>query len=514
MTEAPTARPADPSPEALRVEGLCKRFGAVVALDGVSVSFLRGEAHGVVGENGAGKSTLMRILAGVETPSAGSVFVRGAARWPRSPTEARSSGIAMIHQELSGVADLGVAENLFLGREPTRRGMLDRRRMRTEATRWLDRLGGGIDPDARLVDLPMAQRQRVEIARALSENAGLLILDEPTAGLGEQDRHALFAVLRDLKRRGMTLLFVSHDLDDVLALCDRVTVLRDGQLVATLDRETTAASTPSTLAKLMVGRPLADHFPPRREPGDEVVLDVAGWTSRDVADVSFTVRRGEIFGLAGLMGAGRTELAESLFGLRPATGTLRIGGQPVAPRGPRDAIAAGLAYLPEDRKESGLALDLSVAANITLASLRRYGRFVLDRQAEGEAARAQIGRLGIRAPSELAPVATLSGGNQQKVLLAKWLDVRPRVLIVDEPTRGVDIGAKEDIYRQLHALAAEGLACVVISSELNELLGLCHRIGVMRRGRLVAILDGPTATDHALLGHALGSGSGTKIKDH
>ena len=489
----------------LSARGLSKRFGSVQALADVSIDLLPGEIHGVVGENGAGKSTFLKLLSGLERPDAGEILVEGKPAAPRTPLEAARLGIAMIHQELSGVPDLSVSANLYLGREISHHGRLDLAAMREGALRLLARIGGGIDPDARLGDLSVALQQRVEIAKALSFDARLLLFDEPTAVLPADDCERLFALLRELRAGGAAIAFVSHHLDEVVALSDRVTVLRDGRLAHRLGPFADGGAprpTERELASLLVGRAMDDYFPPRAPlPADApVALEVEGWTTDDVADVTISVRRGEIFGLAGLIGAGRSEFAESLFGLRPGRrGMVRIDGEPFAPSTPLAALRAGLAYLPEDRKGAGLHTDLALSTNATLAALRDFGTCLLRPSRERVAGERAIRDLAIRAAGPDAPVSSLSGGNQQKVLFAKWLATGPRVLLVDEPTRGVDIGAKREIYRHLAELAASGAAIVLISSELNELLGLCHRIAVMRRGRIAGVLDGPTATDRAVM---------------
>ena len=487
----------------LAATGLVKRFGTVQALDGVSIALRPGEIHGIIGENGAGKSTFLKILVGLERPDAGTIAVDGRPVAPRSVLEAARLGVAMIHQELSGIPDLSVSANLFLGREPMRRGCLDLAAMRRDALRLLERTGGGIDPDARLGDLPVALQQRVEIAKALSLHARVLLFDEPTAVLPAADCERLFGLLRELRASGVALAFISHHLDEVVALCDRVSVLRDGRLVHELGPFAPGAARPTEreLASLMVGRAMDDYFPPRRPPPPDApaALDLRCWTTADVADITLSVRRGEILGLAGLVGAGRTELAESLFGLRPGRGEIRLLGERYEPSSPLHALRSGLAYLPEDRKDAGLHTDLSVSANATLAALREYGSLWLRPARARAVAEEAIRQFAIRASGPDAPVVSLSGGNQQKVLLAKWLATGPRVLLVDEPTRGVDIGAKREIYRLLADLAAGGAAVLLISSELNELLGLCHRIAVMRRGRLAGVLDGPTATDRSVM---------------
>ena len=503
VRNAPSSPPSALAAPLLSATGLSKSFGPVQALDNVSIALHPGEIHGIIGENGAGKSTFLKILVGLERPDSGAVLVAGQRVAPRSVLEAARLGVAMIHQELSGIPDLSVSANLFLGREPMRRGRLDLTAMRRDALRFLERTGGGIDPDARLGDLSVALQQRVEIARALSLDARVLLFDEPTAVLPAADCARLFDLLRELRASGAAIAFISHHLDEVVALCDRVSVLRDGRLVHALGPFAPDAPRPTEreLASLMVGREMDDYFPPRRPPAPDapVALDIRGWTTPDVADITLSVRSGEIVGLAGLVGAGRTELAESLFGLRPGHGAIHLLGVPYQPSSPLHALRSGLAYLPEDRKDAGLHTDLSVAANATLAALRDFGSLWLRPSREREAAQRAIRELAIRARDADAPVASLSGGNQQKVLLAKWLATNPRVLLVDEPTRGVDIGAKREIYRLLADLVADGAAVLLISSELNELLGLCHRIAVMRRGRLAGILDGPTATDRSVM---------------
>ncbi|MBI4613340.1 MAG: sugar ABC transporter ATP-binding protein [Planctomycetes bacterium] len=490
----------------MSVRGLTRDFGAVRALDSVDVDFLAGEVHGVVGENGAGKSTLMNVLAGVVRPTAGGVFLRGEPVSLGGPADALARGIAMVHQELHLVDELCVAENVFLGRERTKRGLVDRRWAREETRRILETLGSGIDSRALVSRLGVADRQMVEIARALSCDARVLILDEPTAVLGPAEAAALFAVVRRFRDEGKTAILVSHFLGEVLGICDAVTVLRDGRLVETLRKEALAGTAERDLAARMVGRELGEHFPPRWRPEEETALEarglsVEGW----VEEASFSVRRGEILGLAGLVGAGRTELAEAVAGLRPRrAGTVLLGGEPAEIRCPRDAVRRGVAYLSEDRRRLGLVLGMNVVANTTLVSLDRYARPLLDRRAEREATLSHVRRLDIRVGQLRDGVETLSGGNQQKVSFAKWLETRPRVMLLDEPTRGIDVGAKEQIYRLIRELARGGMATVLISSEMTELLGMCDRIAVMRRGRIVAVVDGATATEEALIRHASG----------
>jgi ribose transport system ATP-binding protein len=489
---------------ALSVKGLVKQFGPVRALDGVDLEFSAGEVHGLVGENGAGKSTFMKILAGVETPTAGSIAVGGVPVRIHNVPEAMKLGIVMIHQELNLVDGLSVAENIFLGREPARfgpLGVVDRRRAESDAAAILERIGHFLDPRRPVGRLSIADKQMVEIAKALSCNAGILIMDEPTAALTEREAETLARLIDQLRASGVTIIFISHILPQVLKVSDRITVLRDGKIVTTLGSKQVKSTGERELAGLMVGRPMAEHFPPRRPAGERTVFEVEGFSVPGAAhNVTFSVRAGEIFGLAGLIGSGRTETAEAITGLRPSSsGAIRLNGRAAAVRAPSDAVRLGIAYLPEDRKDAGLTLNMDVADNITMVSLARYARILLRRTGQERAAAGYVQRMRIRAGALGDPVSTLSGGNQQKVLLAKWLETAPKVLIVDEPTRGVDIGAKEEIYHLLQELAAQGMACIMISSEMNELLGMCHRIGVMRQGRLATILDGAAATEQDII---------------
>ncbi len=495
---------------AVTVIDLVKTFGATRALDGVSLDLQAGEVHGIVGENGAGKSTLMKILSGVHPPTSGGVFVRGEAVTFHGVHDALARGIAMIHQELNLVDELSIADNIFLGREKTRAGLIRRRDSHRAAAELMASIDYPLDPAMLVRDLSIAQKQMVEIAKAISCEASVLIMDEPTAVLTRREVESLFALIGRLKRQGVTVVYISHILPEVLAVCDRITVMRDGRVARILDEENTKLASEHQLASLMVGRPMADHFPARIAARQEIRLAISDLASPpDLFDVSFDVHRGEIFGLAGLIGAGRTQCAEAIMGLRRrASGFIRVDGREVKIGGPGDAVASGIGYLSEDRKSAGLTVDMDVVANTTLVSLRRYGRVLIDRKAEEAATAARVSQLGIKTGGLHDAVSTLSGGNQQKVLLAKWLETNPRVLIVDEPTRGVDVGAKEEIYRLIQRLAADGLACVMISSEINELLGMCHRIGVMRMGRLVTILNAAEASEEKIMLAAAGVAAG------
>jgi ribose transport system ATP-binding protein len=480
---------------------LYKQYGPVRALDGIDLQFRSGEVHGIVGENGAGKSTFMKILAGVEFPTSGTVAVQGVPARFHSVLDALKLGIVMIHQELNLVDELSVAENIFLGREPVRFGLVDRARCEAGAQALLARIGHHLDPAQRVGVLSIADKQMVEIAKALSYDASVLIMDEPTAALTEREAETLAQLIEQLRSRGVTIVFISHILPQVLRVSDRITVLRDGKVVTTLEEQDVQRTGERALASLMVGRPMAEHFPSRQTHGNRTVLSIDRLTVPESAyEVSFDVREGEVFGLAGLIGAGRTELAEAIAGLRKkSAGAIGLNGESVEIRNPSDAARLGIAYLPEDRKDAGLTLNMDIADNVTMVSMARYSRLLLRRSDQERAAGQYVHRMRIRAGELADPVWTLSGGNQQKVLLAKWLETRPKVLIVDEPTRGVDIGAKEEIYQLLRELAGQGMACIMISSEINELLGMCHRIGVMRQGRLVTILDGPQATEQEVI---------------
>jgi ribose transport system ATP-binding protein len=487
----------------LGARGLSKRFGAVTVLREVSLEFAAGEVHAVIGENGAGKSTLMKLLAGLQEPSGGEVLLDGRPVCWRGPGEAELHGIVMIHQELNLAPDLSVEANLFLGRERRRGLLLDRARMRREAQVALARLEAyKIDPGTPVRELSIAQQQLVEIAKALAKEARVLILDEPTAVLDEAEAETLMARLRVLRERGVALVYISHRLDEVKRLADRVSVLRDGAWVTT---RPAAELTTADMAALMVGRPLGDLFPPRPPaPSAQVppLLEARGVTvPGQVEDVSLVVRPGEIFGFAGLVGSGRTELWEGVLGLRAGrTGEVRVGGAVLPPDRYRLAVEEfGCVLLAEDRKVRGLHLGRPVRENVVMMALRQLAGMWLNRKRELAVYRRRAEQLQVRAPGPEATPRELSGGNQQKIALARVLETRPRLVVLDEPTRGVDIGTKAQIYRLIADLAAQGLACVVISSELTELLGLCHRIAVLREGRLAAVFEGPEATEYAVM---------------
>jgi len=484
-----------------------KSFAGIRALADASLDVRAGEIHALVGENGAGKSTLVRILTGALAPDGGEITFGGHRVTTFSPLEARRLGIVAIHQHPSLFPDLSVAENLAIGFEemgPFSR--IDWAARRARATGLLASVGARIDVDREAASLSLPEQQLLEIARALGAKAKLLILDEPTASLTPQEVDRLFALLGGLRAAGTAIVYITHRLEELPRLADRVTVLRDGTTVGTEEMKGVAQA---RLIQLMVGREVATVFPKRTVPIGEAVLEVTGLSASSVGlrDVSFQVRRGEIVGIAGLVGAGRTELARVLFGLEPATaGGVRLNGQPLAPRSPEEAIARGIAYLPEDRRRHGVVLDLSIAANLTLAALDRVSRAgVLDRAAEQRVADDMIRSLGIKTPGADVPVRQLSGGNQQKVALGRWLVRPPSLLILDEPTQGVDVGAKAEIHRLMGDLAAQGLAILMISSELPEVLGMSDRVLVMRGGTLAASFTRDEATPERVMAAAFGT---------
>ncbi|MEH1102800.1 sugar ABC transporter ATP-binding protein [Micromonospora sp. CPCC 205561] len=501
--------------------GVAKRFGGVQALRGVDLALRAGEVHALLGENGAGKSTLINILSGVVTDYEGRVSVRGEVVRFAHPAAAQAAGIATIHQELDLVPALSVAENLVLGREPrTRLRTLDRRAMLRAAHDWLAPLGADLDPRRPVGSLRVGEQQLVEIAKALSLDARVLIMDEPTAALADAEVRRLMDTIDALRRGGVAVVYISHRLEEIEQIADRATVLRNGEVAGTLRPR--HVDRPRIIA-LMVGRPAEAMFDPGTgapapaAPATPPLLEVAGLAVRaratrpgrcEPAGVDLTVRAGEIVGLAGLMGAGRTELLETLYGAGPAgrrTGVVRLAGRPYAPRDPRAALRAGVGFVPEDRRRSALVLDHPVGRSIVLAALRglctagvvRAGR-------ERVAVRGQVAALAIRTPSTDAPVGALSGGNQQKVVFARHLLTRPRLLLLDEPTRGVDVGAKAEIYRLLRGLADEGMGILLASSELPELTGVCDRIVVLRLGRAVAELPAGECTGEDILTAAMG----------
>lgn len=488
----------------LRAEQISKFFGPVHALTDVSLDVRAGEVLALMGENGAGKSTLLRVLSGDHQPDRGRLLLDGTPVTLHSPNEAHRAGLRVIQQEPEIVPHVSVAENIYLGALPRRGRLLDKRALFAQVRGDLERYGfqDVLDPGTIGSQLSAAQRQLVEILRALAGEVSVIAFDEPTSSLSEQEVEALFGLIRRLRDDGVAVVYVSHRMSEIFAIADRVAVLRDGRYVG--DR--TVSETDSTeLVRMMVGRNLADMFVREtREPGD-VVLSVRGLVTDDVQDVSLDIRAGEVVGLGGLIGAGRSELAHAIVGAVPIhEGGVEVAGLPVRLRSPADALRAGIGLAPEERKAQALLLRRSIRDNITLAVLDRLARLhVVRRKAEADIARRHVEQLSIRTPSIEAEVATLSGGNQQKVVLARWLAHRPKVLILDEPTRGVDVGAKAEIYSIINDLAAQGMALLVISSEMPELLGLSDRILVMQGGRVTGEITRAEATEERVLALAM-----------
>jgi ribose transport system ATP-binding protein len=483
-----------------------RSFGPVQVLHGVSFALAAGHVTGLLGENGAGKSTLMKILAGYLAPSGGEILVDGQPVHFKNSRDAEARGIVLIHQEFNLAEDLSIAQNIFLGHEKSHGWRLDDAAMRRETAEVLRQVGLRADPDQRVRELIVAEKQLVEIAKALARKARLLIMDEPTATLTPGETERLFALMAQLQAEGVTLVYISHKLDEVERVTDEVVVMRDGAFVT---RQPTSTLTRRAMANLMVGRELSDLFPPKAPVAADAapLLQVRGYAVPGWAqDVSFEVRAGEILGFAGLVGAGRTELFEGLLGLRPGGGgEVRVAGVPVRLRNPREAANEGITYLSEDRKGKGLHVDFGLKENLTLMDLKRHARPWLSPQGEERALADAVQSFGIRTGNLRQRASALSGGNQQKLALAKVLQPQPRVVVLDEPTRGVDVGAKRDIYFLVQRLAAEGKAVVVISSELIELIGLCHRVAVMRGGQLTATLQDAHLTEEELIAHATGT---------
>lgn len=492
-------------PGRLELDGVSKLYPGVRALDSVDFDLRGGEVHVLLGENGAGKSTLIKMMAGVHQPDTGEIRVDGTPVRLRGPGDAEALGISTIHQEMALVPQLTVAENIFLGRPPRRFGIVDTRAMRRQARDLLDRTGLDLDVDATVGDLGVARRQMVEIAKALSIDTRFLVMDEPTAVLSRGEVTALFDIVRSLTARGVGVVFISHLLGEVAEIGDRVTVLRDGAKVGEVPADTDV----DELVRLMVGRSIEQQYPLRRNEIGDVVLDVRGLGRDGEFDgVDFTVRAGEVVGIGGLVGAGRTEVVRAIFGAdRYDRGEVLVDGRPVRRGDVVAAHEAGLALVPEDRAGQGLVLGASVEENLGLATLgdrSRLGLVDLDDQAEK--ARTAVRRMGIRVYGPEQPAVTLSGGNQQKIVIGKWLMAKPRVLILDEPTRGIDVGARAEIYELIAELTADGTAVVVVSSDLPELLGLSDRVLVMADGRVRGELDGTQATQESVMALAVMEG--------
>jgi ribose transport system ATP-binding protein len=499
--------PDESAPLLLQMRGIRKAFPGVLALDDVSFELRRGEVHALLGENGAGKSTLMRILSGAAPRDAGEVLLDGRPAAIESPREAQARGISTIYQEFNLVPQLSAAQNIYLGREPTRgAGVIDRRRMVSGARSLLDSLGTRIDPTLAVRSLGVAEQQMVEIAKALSLRARILIMDEPTAALTASEIDQLFAAIRRFTAEGGAVIYISHRLEELARVGHRATVLRDGRYIGT---RTLPAPVPE-LVRMMANRDISEHYPAKTRRRGAEILRVERVTRGDrLRDVSLTLHRGEVVGIAGLLGAGRTELARVIAGADvPDAGRILIDGAPVRVRNPRDAIRAGIGLVPEDRKQQGLVLSQTVASNLSLPQLPRLGRAgIVSRTRERNLAERWTRELRIKTPTIDTRVLTLSGGNQQKVVLGKWLAAGADVLIVDEPTRGIDVGAKMEIYVLLDRLAAGGAGILMISSDLPEIMGMSDRIVVMHHGAVQAVFEAEDATQESVLHAALGLAS-------
>lgn len=494
------------SSDLLRVRGVTKSFPGVKALKGVDLYLKEGEVLAVIGENGAGKSTLMKILAGVQEHDEGEVFVDGSPVRFRGVEDAFDKGIALIHQELNLADNLDVAANIFLGREPLRAGLLDKAKMRRESKSFLDRVGLRVDPDKIVSELTIGHQQMIEIAKALSVNARVLIMDEPTSSLSQHESEQLFKVIKDLASKNVAIVYISHRLGEVRELADRVTVLRDGENAGELDRE---EATHDSMVKLMVGRDISKYYALEPRPFGSVALKVQSIRTIQNPNhtLSFELKSGEIMGVAGLVGAGRTEMLQTLFGVTPALeGTIEIQGNPVVIRSPIHAIQNGLALVPEDRKQQGLVLEMAVRENMSLASLSRdQNKGFLNYTSEKGISKEMVADMKIKTPSDLQEVQYLSGGNQQKVVLGKWLAMKPRVLFLDEPTRGIDVGAKQDIYKLMEKLAEQGVAILFVSSEMEEIIGMSDRAIVMHEGKLTGTLLRDELTEESVMQLATGT---------
>lgn len=500
-----TSAEGTPAPAILSANRISKSFGEIPVLFSVDFDIRPGEVHAVIGENGAGKSTLIKILSGIEQPTSGSISYDGQTVVLPPNGAAEAMGIVLIHQELNLAEHLTVADSIFLGREIKRFGFLDLKQMRERARAVMETLHVRVDPDARINTLSVADKQMVEIAKAISRDARVLIMDEPTAVLSVAETQTLFEQIRRLTARGVAVIFISHKLDEIMDLADRVTVLRDGQLIATVGTE---ALTPDSIAQMMVGRELSNLYPPKHEPDVDapLVLSVRNLVAAGVKTISFDLRKGEILGFAGLIGSGRTAVAEAVVGLaHRSEGEIALNGQPANFSRVAQSVDAGLAYMTKDRKGKGLLLNMGLRPNLTLLTLKRHLRLgFLDGSSEERALERATRRFDIRARDASVAVGRLSGGNQQKLMLGKTMESEPDIIIMDEPTRGIDVGTKQQIYHIIAALAAEGKSIILISSEMQEVIGLSHRVVVMREGRLAGVLEGAEITEAEIMRYAAG----------
>ena len=487
----------------IEAKGISKEFSGVRVLDNIDIGIERGEIFGIIGENGAGKSTLVKILSGIYTPTEGKIFFEGKEVEIKDPLHAKMIGISIIPQEFNLINELNVYENIFLGSEITRKGFLNTREMKRRTISLLEELKKSIDPEEKIERLSVAQKQMVEIAKAIAYDSKLLIMDEPTTVLTLNEIEILFDLMRSLKERGVTIIYISHKLKEVRKICDRVMVLRDGQMISVSQ---TGEVDEEEMAKRMVGRELSQIFPNKVSPSDEVVFEVENLTINGLLEnISFGLRKGEILGFAGLVGAGRTELAEAIIGIRKRdSGKISIKGKPVEIKSPNDAVKNKIAYLSEDRQGSGILTSFDLIKNTTLISLPAYSKILINSKKEREKTKKYVDKFSIRAASLKTRLEFFSGGNQQKVSLAKSLDPEPEIFIFDEPTRGIDVNAKREIYRFMNELVNEGVSCILISSELEEIIGMCNRVVVMKEGRITGILEGEHINEEEIMLHATG----------
>jgi ribose transport system ATP-binding protein len=483
----------------LKMNNIVKRFPGVLALNDVSIDLIKGEVLGILGENGAGKSTLIKILAGTYIKDAGDIIINNKSAKIRNPGDAIDQGIRVIYQELNTLEDLNVAENIFLGGQITRKaGIINWKEMYSEAKRLLGELEIEIDPKQVVEDLTISQKQLVEIIRAISRKAKILVMDEPTAALGEEDTKKLFKLINKLKQSGISVIYISHRLKEIFEITDRVTVLRDGKKIGTVK---TGETCPKDLVNMMVGRDIKEMYPKKKIAPGEVVMQVKGLTAKNIKDISFDLKRGEVLGIFGLLGSGRTSLVNSLFGVETViSGNIKIEGREIMINNPRAAKKKKIGLVPVDRKNDGLALMLGVKENITLANLKEMGKnFIINRKTEKQRTEKWIKKLNIKTPSVDQEVNNLSGGNQQKVVIAKWLESGSNILILHEPTRGVDVGAKVEIYRIIEELCSQGASIIMISSELPEIMSIADRIIVLSKGVIADEFTGDEAEEEKLM---------------
>lgn len=488
----------------LEMKEISKEFPGVKALDKVSIRVNQSEVLALLGENGAGKSTLMKVLAGVHQPNDGKIYINGSQVTIEGPKHSQSLGISIIYQEFNLIPNMSVAENIFIGREPRKtKGILDRKQIKQETRKWLDRVGlTKISPDTLITDLSVAEQQLVEIAKTLSFNSKIIIMDEPTAALNDEETNKLLTIMKELKQQGMGVIFITHRLEEVLVVADSIAVLRDGKYIGSaLVKDVTK----DDMVTMMVGRELTELFPEKNKPSNQVCLEVKNVSVPGILDgINFTLKKGEVLGIAGLMGSGRTELSKAIFGMYSnMTGSVKVDSKLV--NSPRGAIDAGIALVTDDRKQEGLVLSLSVYENLLLPTYRKIFRFgIQQKRKKDEIVNRWVNDLKIKVHDPKVEVRTLSGGNQQKVVLGKWLQMNPKVLILNEPTRGIDVGAKAEIYQIMKRLTKDGISIIMMSSEMPELLGLSNRIMVMNEGRITAELSQNEATQEKIFYYASG----------